>query len=81
MTAITESITELRGSIGRKINWQLFLQDNVTGSWFQTVGVLLLTLITVNYTIGQLQSLPFRADCRWCRSCWGERHAPRDLGG
>ncbi|MCP5097160.1 MAG: amino acid ABC transporter permease [Chloroflexi bacterium] len=58
MTAITESITELRGSIGRKINWQLFLQDNVTGSWFQTVGVLLLTLITVNYTIGQLQSLP-----------------------
>jgi general L-amino acid transport system permease protein len=58
MTTITESFAELRGSIGRKINWQLFLQDNITGSWIQTVWILFFTLITVNYTIGQIQSLP-----------------------
>jgi ABC-type amino acid transport system permease subunit len=36
----------------------LWLEDNITGSWFQTAGVALLLLITAFYTIGQLGSLP-----------------------
>lgn len=58
MATLTESINQLRGSIGRGFNWQLFLQDNITGSWFQTVWVAVLTLYTAYYTVGQLQSLP-----------------------
>ena len=58
MTSLTESIIQLRGSIGRGFNWQLFLQDNVTGSWWQMIWVAALTLYTAYYTVGQIQSLP-----------------------
>ena len=58
MSTITESITKLRGSFGRGFNWVLFLQDNITGSWVQTVTVAILTLFTVYYTMGQFTKLP-----------------------
>lgn len=58
MTAITKSINQLRGSLERGFNWQLFLQDNITGSWLQMVWVAALALLTVYYTIQQMQSLP-----------------------
>jgi general L-amino acid transport system permease protein len=50
----------LRGSFGRGFNWQLFLQDNITGSWYQTVLVAVLTLITAFYTVGQFNKSPTR---------------------
>ncbi len=58
MTTIAENIIQLRTSVGRGINWQLFLQDNITGSWYQMVIVGLLTLITAVYTVGQLNESP-----------------------
>jgi len=58
MTTIADSIQRLRGSVGRGFNWRLFFEDNVTGSWFQTAGVVLLTLVTVIFAAGQFGSLP-----------------------
>lgn len=58
MTTIAKNITQLRFSVGRGINWRLFLQDNITGSWYQMVVVGLMTLITAVYTVGQLNELP-----------------------
>jgi general L-amino acid transport system permease protein len=58
MTKLAESITQLRGSIGRGFNWRLFLEDNIIGSWYQTVWVVLLTLVTASYTVGQFDELP-----------------------
>ncbi|MBT3314399.1 MAG: amino acid ABC transporter permease [Anaerolineae bacterium] len=45
-------------AIGRGFNWQLFLQDNLTGSWMQTVTVLLLAIITGSYVYGKYEELP-----------------------
>lgn len=61
MTTLTESITQLRHSIGKGFNWRLFLQDNVTGSWYQTVWIVFLTLLTASYAIGQVNELPLSA--------------------
>jgi general L-amino acid transport system permease protein len=58
MTTITESITELQGSVSRRFNWQLFLQDNITGSWYQTLFVALFAFITASYTVRQFNTLP-----------------------
>jgi general L-amino acid transport system permease protein len=58
MTTSNDSITQMRGSIGRGFNWRLFLEDNITGSWYQTVWVILLTTVTAFYTVGQLGRLP-----------------------
>jgi general L-amino acid transport system permease protein len=58
MTTITDSVTELRESAGRGFDWRLFLQDNITGSWYQTVMVAILTLVTAFYTVGQFNKLP-----------------------
>jgi len=58
MTTIADSINELRGSVGRGFNWRLWLEDNVTGSWFQTLGVFLLALVTVFFAAGQFDSQP-----------------------
>ena len=55
---MTEFITQLRGSVGRRFNWQLFVQDNITGSWFQTAWVLFLTIFTTFYAIGKFNQLP-----------------------
>ena len=57
MTRITESITQKWGSLGKGLNWQLFLQDNITGSWYQMVLVALLTLVTAFYAVGQFNEL------------------------
>ncbi len=58
MTTLIESITQLRGSVGRGFNWRLFLEDNITGSWYQAVLVALLTLVTTFYAAGQYDELP-----------------------
>ena len=59
METAIESITQqLRGSVIRGINWQLFLQDNITRSWFQTVWIGLLTLITAIFTVRQFDTIP-----------------------
>ncbi len=58
MTAITQSFTDLRSSIGRRFRWDYFLQDNVTGSVGLMIWVAVLGLITVFYTISQLSAEP-----------------------
>ena len=58
MTSLTDSITQWRGSIGRGINWQVFLLDNITGSWYQTVFVAVLALAGVFYTVRQFGNAP-----------------------
>ncbi|MFQ5399413.1 MAG: amino acid ABC transporter permease [Anaerolineae bacterium] len=58
MTAMVESLTELRGSFGRGFNWQLFLQDNVTGSVYQMIWIAILTGITAAYTVSKFNSVP-----------------------
>lgn len=39
-------------------NWQMFVRENITSSWLLTLWLIIITLITVNYTIGQLQVVP-----------------------
>jgi hypothetical protein len=58
MTTLTESISQLRGSLGRGFNWQIFLEDNITGSWLQTIWVLLLAIVTAFVAAGQFAKLP-----------------------
>ncbi len=58
MTTLAKNFTELRASIGRGVNWRLFVQDNITKSWYQMVMVTLLTLFAVFYTAGQINELP-----------------------
>ena len=55
MTAITQKIQE---SVGAWFNWRYFLQDNITGSWYLTVWVLLLSIATAVYTFQQLAARP-----------------------
>jgi len=56
MTTKTESTIKESIAFGRGFNWQYFLQDNITGSWYQTVTVTLLTLAAVFYTISQYKA-------------------------
>ncbi|MBT3712306.1 MAG: hypothetical protein HOG15_03035, partial [Anaerolineae bacterium] len=58
MTTNNELTTPKEKTIGRGINWQLFMQDNLTGSWMQTITVLFLALITSFYTYGKYEELP-----------------------
>lgn len=59
MTSITETLREsYQESIGRRFNWQYFLQDNVTGSWVQTVWVVVLFLATLALTGRQWVTFP-----------------------
>jgi hypothetical protein len=59
MAAITGSLTErIQGTIGRRFNWQYFLQDNITGSWLLTVWVIILTLATLALTVRQMSIFP-----------------------
>jgi general L-amino acid transport system permease protein len=59
MTAITGSLSErIQESVGRRFNWQYFLQDNITSSWLLTVWVVILTLATLALTIRQLNVYP-----------------------
>ncbi len=55
MTTHTETTTQNETSTGRGFNWQFFLQDNLTGSWYQTLIVLALAVITGVYANGQYQ--------------------------
>lgn len=45
-------------SISRRFNWQYFLQDNITGSWFLTIWVIVLLLATLGLTVRQLGIFP-----------------------
>lgn len=59
MTTLAGSITErFQESISRRFNWQYFLQDNITGSWFLTVWVVILALATLALTVRQLNAFP-----------------------
>ena len=58
MATFAESITQIRKSVGRGWNWRLFLEDNVTGSWYQTVWIILLALVTGLVAAGQYSSRP-----------------------
>jgi len=58
MTTTTESMPKMREPVGRGFNWQLFLKDNITGSWYQTVLVSFLAFITAYFAIGQFKKLP-----------------------
>jgi len=58
MTTNIESTTPQETSIGRGFNWQLFLQDNITGSWYQTVLVIVLAIVAVSYAAGQYETYP-----------------------
>ncbi len=58
MTTLTDSTTQEKGSFGRDINWNIFLLDNITGSWYQTVFVAVLTLATAVYTVRQFGNAP-----------------------
>ncbi|MBC8334339.1 MAG: amino acid ABC transporter permease [Anaerolineales bacterium] len=55
---MTESITQIQEPVGKRFNWEIFLQDNITGSWFQAIWVLLLTIFTISYAISQFDNLP-----------------------
>lgn len=54
MTAITQSIAQLKESVGKRFRWDYFIQDNVTSSVGLTIWVVLLGLTTLFYTINQL---------------------------
>lgn len=56
MAVITQSITRLKNSVGKRFRWDYFLQDNITGSVGQTIWVVILALIALAYTAGQLRS-------------------------
>jgi general L-amino acid transport system permease protein len=58
MTTITDTVTDLRETAGRRFNWRLFLQDNITGSWYQSLWVAILTLFTAFYTVGRFNENP-----------------------
>ena len=59
MASITQSLNErYQETIGRRFNWEYWLQDNITGSWLQTAWVLILSLATLVLTIRQMGALP-----------------------
>jgi general L-amino acid transport system permease protein len=59
MASITETLREsYQESIGRRFNWEYFLQDNVTGSWMQTIWVIVLFLVTLALTGRQWVTFP-----------------------
>ncbi|MCP4417474.1 MAG: amino acid ABC transporter permease [Chloroflexi bacterium] len=58
MTAITQSITQLKESIGQRFRWDYFLQDNITGSVWQTLWIVILGGVTAVYTVNQLSASP-----------------------
>ncbi len=47
MTTLTTPSEKKRFQYNSNFNWNYFLQDNLTGSWVRTVGVVILTLLTV----------------------------------
>jgi general L-amino acid transport system permease protein len=59
MASITETLREsYQESIGRRFNWEYFLQDNITGSWAQTIWVVVLFLATLALTGRQWVTFP-----------------------
>ena len=59
MAEITYTVRErFQESISQRFNWQYFLQDNITGSWFLTVWVIVLLLATLAFTVTQLGVFP-----------------------
>ena len=59
MASITESLSErFQESVGHRFNWNYFLQDNITGSWMQTVWVVVLFLATLAVTGRQWVTFP-----------------------
>ena len=62
MATTTGTLSErLQESVGRRFNWQYFLQDNITGSWLLTLWVVVLGLATLAFTISMLGAFPLAA--------------------
>ncbi len=59
MTAITQSFTQFKDSIGKRFRWDYFLQDNITSSVWLTIWVVVLALATAFYTARKLSDAPF----------------------
>ncbi len=60
MTTWRESLQERVGN-GREIHFDSgrFIRENITKSWIQTLWLIILTYLTIAYTISQFRSLPF----------------------
>jgi general L-amino acid transport system permease protein len=58
MAAITQSFAELRSSVESYFRWDYFLQDNVTGSLWLTLWVIVLASVTTVFTVNQLSAAP-----------------------
>lgn len=59
MASITGSFTErFQESVGKRFNWEYWLQDNITGSVAQTIAVIILTLATLALTGRQWVAFP-----------------------
>jgi general L-amino acid transport system permease protein len=58
MTAITQSFTQLKDSIGKRFRWDYFLQDNITSSVWLTIWVVVLALGTAAYMASKLSEAP-----------------------
>ncbi len=58
MTALTQSLTRLKSSVGQRFRWDYFLQDNITSSVGLTIWVAVLALVTLFYTVNQLSAAP-----------------------
>ena len=59
MATITESLTErLQGTVDRRFNWHYWVQDNITGSWPLAIWVIILTLVSLGFTIRQMGAFP-----------------------
>ncbi|MEN8171904.1 MAG: amino acid ABC transporter permease [Chloroflexota bacterium] len=57
MTEITKTTTRLQDNI-RDYNWQYFLKDNITGSWYQTAWIAILALVAALFAVTQFNEAP-----------------------
>ncbi len=58
MTIIPETLSQFQSSVGKRFNWDYFLQDNITGSPLLMIWVVVLTLVTAFYTVKQMAVAP-----------------------
>lgn len=58
MSTLTNSSQQKERTFGRGFRWDYFLEDNLTGSWLQTVGVTALAIVTGWYTYAQYKAHP-----------------------
>ena len=57
MTETTKTPLPSQGT-GRDFNWEFFLLENITGSWYQTAWIAVLTLLTALFAVEQFKTSP-----------------------